>query len=170
MRVCCVTQNDPHESSARRGVEPCGANIKRCLWTSVQNEDLHLFLHSLCSLLRSELCCRMSSAGLLAFIGGLIAVCQVVKLVWRCWCGFRQFVLSAFWQVDLRSYGKWAGKRDICTRQRLVVMIVAIYRSAFSSVVCSCDWCYIWHWKSLRHRGNAPNYCHYTSISDTHKS
>ncbi|TWW74849.1 Very-long-chain 3-oxoacyl-CoA reductase [Takifugu flavidus] len=50
----------------------------------------------------------MSSAGLLAFIGGLVVVYQLVKLAWRCWCGFRQFVLSAFWQVDLRSYGKWA--------------------------------------------------------------
>uniref|UniRef100_H3D2I3 Hydroxysteroid (20-beta) dehydrogenase 2 n=1 Tax=Tetraodon nigroviridis TaxID=99883 RepID=H3D2I3_TETNG len=53
-------------------------------------------------------CCRMTSVGLLAFIGGLIGVCQLVKLVWRCWCGFRQFVLSALWQVDLRSFGKWA--------------------------------------------------------------
>ncbi|CAG02897.1 unnamed protein product [Tetraodon nigroviridis] len=50
----------------------------------------------------------MTSVGLLAFIGGLIGVCQLVKLVWRCWCGFRQFVLSALWQVDLRSFGKWA--------------------------------------------------------------
>lgn len=87
--------------------------IKRCLWASFQNRDGHLFLPSWWSLLSPEFCCRMTSVGLLVFIGGFIGVCQLVKLLWRCWRGFRQFVLSAFWQVDLRSYGEWAGKRDI---------------------------------------------------------
>uniref|UniRef100_A0A3Q4HV18 Hydroxysteroid (20-beta) dehydrogenase 2 n=1 Tax=Neolamprologus brichardi TaxID=32507 RepID=A0A3Q4HV18_NEOBR len=34
----------------------------------------------------------------------------LLKITWRCWCGFREFVLSSKWQVDLRTYGQWAGK------------------------------------------------------------
>lgn len=105
-RMTLVTGVHTEGRSCVGGTSP----IKRCLWVSLQNKDWHLFLRFLQSLLRPELCCRMASAGLVAFIGGLIGVCQLVKLVWKCWCGFRQFVLSAFWQVDLRSYGEWAGK------------------------------------------------------------
>uniref|UniRef100_A0A673CD65 Hydroxysteroid (20-beta) dehydrogenase 2 n=1 Tax=Sphaeramia orbicularis TaxID=375764 RepID=A0A673CD65_9TELE len=44
----------------------------------------------------------------LAIVGGFIVVLLLLKLLWRCWCGFRQFVLSEIWQVDLRTYGQWA--------------------------------------------------------------
>ncbi|KAM7397851.1 hypothetical protein PAMA_005941 [Pampus argenteus] len=44
----------------------------------------------------------------LAVVGGFIVVFHLLKLAWRCWCGFREFVLSKFWQVDLRTYGQWA--------------------------------------------------------------
>lgn len=51
----------------------------------------------------------MSSADILAMVGGLTVVFHLLKLVWRFCCGFREFVLSEVWQVDLRTYGKWAG-------------------------------------------------------------
>lgn len=126
------------------------SRIKRCLWASLQHEGRRLLLRSPSSLLRPEFCCKMTSVGLLAFIGGLVGVWQLVKLVWRCWCGFRQFVLSACWQVDLRSYGKWAGKPDICTN--LITGIVRnvkcgpLTRLPSLWCVCSCHWCHIWYW------------------------
>ncbi|XP_074528525.1 hydroxysteroid (20-beta) dehydrogenase 2 [Halichoeres trimaculatus] len=40
----------------------------------------------------------------LAIVGGL----TVVYLVWRVWCGFREYVLSLFWQEDLLKFGQWA--------------------------------------------------------------
>ncbi|XP_041656520.1 hydroxysteroid (20-beta) dehydrogenase 2 [Cheilinus undulatus] len=40
----------------------------------------------------------------LAVIGGL----TVVFFAWKVWCGFREFVLSQFWQEDLRKFGQWA--------------------------------------------------------------
>lgn len=57
-----------------------------------------------------ELCNKMSFADLLAIIGGMTVAFYLLKLTWRCWCGFREFVLSSKWQVDLRTYGRWAGK------------------------------------------------------------
>ncbi|XP_034033345.1 very-long-chain 3-oxoacyl-CoA reductase [Thalassophryne amazonica] len=50
----------------------------------------------------------MSFTGALAIIGGFMVIFHSVKLTWRCWCGFRTFVLSHAWQVDLKTYGKWA--------------------------------------------------------------
>ncbi|XP_042355815.1 hydroxysteroid (20-beta) dehydrogenase 2 [Plectropomus leopardus] len=50
----------------------------------------------------------MSFTEVLAIIGGFTVVLYLLKLAWGCWCGFRQFVLSEFWQVDLRTYGQWA--------------------------------------------------------------
>ncbi|KAM8897477.1 hydroxysteroid (20-beta) dehydrogenase 2 isoform 2-T2 [Spinachia spinachia] len=50
----------------------------------------------------------MSFTDLLAVIGGLTVVFQLLRLAWRCWCGFRQFVLSELWHVDLKTYGQWA--------------------------------------------------------------
>ncbi|XP_075876587.1 hydroxysteroid (20-beta) dehydrogenase 2 [Nelusetta ayraudi] len=50
----------------------------------------------------------MSFDSVLAIIGGLAVVYHLLKLVWKCWCGLGEFVLSAVWQVDLTTYGKWA--------------------------------------------------------------
>ncbi|XP_076024380.1 hydroxysteroid (20-beta) dehydrogenase 2 isoform X2 [Genypterus blacodes] len=50
----------------------------------------------------------MSLTGGLATIGALTLVLHLLKLTWRCWCGFREFFLSEIWQVDLKSYGQWA--------------------------------------------------------------
>ncbi|XP_029303732.1 hydroxysteroid (20-beta) dehydrogenase 2 isoform X7 [Cottoperca gobio] len=50
----------------------------------------------------------MSFYDVLAIIGGFTLVFYLLKLAWGCWCGFRQFVLSELWQVDLRTYGQWA--------------------------------------------------------------
>nr|XP_046266026.1 hydroxysteroid (20-beta) dehydrogenase 2 [Scatophagus argus] len=50
----------------------------------------------------------MSFTDVLAITGGFTVVFHLLKLAWRCWCGFRQFVLSELWQVDIRAYGKWA--------------------------------------------------------------
>lgn len=110
MRVHCVIQGDPSEGSARRGG---GATREHHSYKGVSG--LHYRIR-VGALFVKPVEARMSSVGLLAFFGGLIGAYQLVKLVWRCWCGFRQFVLSAFWQVDLRSYGKWAGRADACTR------------------------------------------------------
>ncbi|CAJ1064131.1 very-long-chain 3-oxoacyl-CoA reductase [Xyrichtys novacula] len=46
----------------------------------------------------------MPFTGLLAIVGGF----TVVYLVWRVWCGFREYVYSQFWQEDLRKFGQWA--------------------------------------------------------------
>uniref|UniRef100_A0A3Q3WTK4 Uncharacterized protein n=1 Tax=Mola mola TaxID=94237 RepID=A0A3Q3WTK4_MOLML len=50
----------------------------------------------------------MSSTDMLAIVGGLTLFFYLLKLIRRCWCVFREFVLSEVWQVDLRTYGKWA--------------------------------------------------------------
>ena len=52
----------------------------------------------------------MSFTELLALFGGLTVVFYLLKLTWRCWSRFREFVLSEFWYVDLRTFGQWAGK------------------------------------------------------------
>lgn len=52
----------------------------------------------------------MSFPELLTVIGGFTVIFHLLRLAWRCWCGFREFVLSELWQVDLRTYGRWAGK------------------------------------------------------------
>ncbi|KAJ0062111.1 hypothetical protein NL108_015690, partial [Boleophthalmus pectinirostris] len=44
----------------------------------------------------------------MAIIGGLSVLWHMLRLLWRCWRGFRQYILSQFWQVDLRRYGQWA--------------------------------------------------------------
>ncbi|XP_072302438.1 hydroxysteroid (20-beta) dehydrogenase 2 isoform X4 [Eucyclogobius newberryi] len=44
----------------------------------------------------------------LATIGVLSVVWHLLHLLWRCWSGFRQYILSQFCQVDLRRYGQWA--------------------------------------------------------------
>ncbi|XP_028277618.1 hydroxysteroid (20-beta) dehydrogenase 2 isoform X2 [Parambassis ranga] len=50
----------------------------------------------------------MSFTDALTIIGGLTVALYLLRLAWRCWCGFRQYVLSEHWQVDLRTYGQWA--------------------------------------------------------------
>uniref|UniRef100_A0A8D0CSC1 Hydroxysteroid (20-beta) dehydrogenase 2 n=1 Tax=Sander lucioperca TaxID=283035 RepID=A0A8D0CSC1_SANLU len=48
------------------------------------------------------------SDSMLAIFGGFTVVFHLLKLAWKCWCGFRQFVWSELWHVDLRTYGQWA--------------------------------------------------------------
>ncbi|XP_040907725.1 hydroxysteroid (20-beta) dehydrogenase 2 [Toxotes jaculatrix] len=50
----------------------------------------------------------MSFTDVLTIIGGFTIVFHLLKLAWKCWCGLREFVLSEFWQVDLRTHGQWA--------------------------------------------------------------
>uniref|UniRef100_A0A4W6BR76 Hydroxysteroid (20-beta) dehydrogenase 2 n=1 Tax=Lates calcarifer TaxID=8187 RepID=A0A4W6BR76_LATCA len=64
----------------------------------------------------------MSFTEVLAITGGLTVVFQLLKLAWRCWCGLREFVLSEHWQVDLRTFGQWAGK---LARRGLDVVLVS---------------------------------------------
>uniref|UniRef100_A0A665UM79 Hydroxysteroid (20-beta) dehydrogenase 2 n=1 Tax=Echeneis naucrates TaxID=173247 RepID=A0A665UM79_ECHNA len=35
-------------------------------------------------------------------------VFNLLKLAWKCWRGLREFVLSEYWKVNLRTYGQWA--------------------------------------------------------------
>lgn len=51
----------------------------------------------------------MSFYSVLAIVGGLTVLYHLLKLAWSCCCGLGEFVLSAVWQVDLTTYGKWAG-------------------------------------------------------------
>ncbi|XP_076867029.1 hydroxysteroid (20-beta) dehydrogenase 2 [Brachyhypopomus gauderio] len=51
-----------------------------------------------CACLSSLLCC----------LGGVTALCCLLKCAWRCARGFRTHVLSQMWQTDLRRYGRWA--------------------------------------------------------------
>ncbi|XP_072230673.1 hydroxysteroid (20-beta) dehydrogenase 2 isoform X2 [Leuresthes tenuis] len=50
----------------------------------------------------------MSFTELLALFGGLTVAFYLLKLTWRCWSAFREFVLSEFWYVDIRTFGQWA--------------------------------------------------------------
>uniref|UniRef100_W5N7M9 Uncharacterized protein n=1 Tax=Lepisosteus oculatus TaxID=7918 RepID=W5N7M9_LEPOC len=44
----------------------------------------------------------------LAAIGAVTVTFQLLKLSWGVWCGFRSYVLSAYWKTDLKVYGQWA--------------------------------------------------------------
>ncbi|XP_034540337.1 very-long-chain 3-oxoacyl-CoA reductase [Notolabrus celidotus] len=46
----------------------------------------------------------MSFTDALTIVGGFTAV----YLIWRVWCGFREYALSQLWQEDLRKFGQWA--------------------------------------------------------------
>ncbi|KAK1882918.1 Very-long-chain 3-oxoacyl-CoA reductase [Dissostichus eleginoides] len=50
----------------------------------------------------------MSLSDVLTIVGGFTSVFYLLKLSWRCCSGFRQFVLSEFWRVDVRTFGQWA--------------------------------------------------------------
>ncbi|XP_061753633.1 hydroxysteroid (20-beta) dehydrogenase 2 [Nerophis ophidion] len=50
----------------------------------------------------------MSSTDILQVIGGFTLVFFLLKMGWKCWRGFREFIWSEFWRVDLRTYGQWA--------------------------------------------------------------
>ncbi|XP_069042828.1 hydroxysteroid (20-beta) dehydrogenase 2 [Lepisosteus oculatus] len=48
------------------------------------------------------------SLKVLAAIGAVTVTFQLLKLSWGVWCGFRSYVLSAYWKTDLKIYGQWA--------------------------------------------------------------
>nr|XP_015195955.1 PREDICTED: very-long-chain 3-oxoacyl-CoA reductase-B-like [Lepisosteus oculatus] len=48
------------------------------------------------------------SLKVLAAIGAVTVTFQLLKLSWGVWCGFRSYVLSAYWKTDLKVYGQWA--------------------------------------------------------------
>uniref|UniRef100_A0A672JUF0 Very-long-chain 3-oxoacyl-CoA reductase-like n=1 Tax=Salarias fasciatus TaxID=181472 RepID=A0A672JUF0_SALFA len=50
----------------------------------------------------------MSLHDLLATVGGFTVSFCLLRLLWKCWCLYSEFILSEHWQVDLRTYGKWA--------------------------------------------------------------
>lgn len=50
----------------------------------------------------------ISAESLAIIVGYTTLVYYLLKWSWRCWCGFKVYVLSEFWQVDLRTYGQWA--------------------------------------------------------------
>uniref|UniRef100_A0A3P9QGS5 Hydroxysteroid (20-beta) dehydrogenase 2 n=1 Tax=Poecilia reticulata TaxID=8081 RepID=A0A3P9QGS5_POERE len=43
-----------------------------------------------------------------ASLGGFTLSLNLLKLTWKCCCGFRQYVLSSLCQANLRAYGQWA--------------------------------------------------------------
>ncbi|XP_076131209.1 hydroxysteroid (20-beta) dehydrogenase 2 [Alosa pseudoharengus] len=56
-----------------------------------------------------ELTAKFPSAEKLVFVVGYITLISILlKWSWKCWCGFRVYVLSEFRQTDLRVYGQWA--------------------------------------------------------------
>ncbi|XP_061658869.1 hydroxysteroid (20-beta) dehydrogenase 2 isoform X1 [Syngnathoides biaculeatus] len=64
--------------------------------------------------LRPRLCLgkkgkKMHWTDALIIFGGLTFILYSAKLAWKCCRGFREFILSEFWRVDLRTYGQWAG-------------------------------------------------------------
>lgn len=72
----------------------------------------------------------MSFTAGLAIVGGFTVAFHLLTLAWRCWCGFREFVLSEFWQVDLRTYGQWAGK----VKERVVYVLFQVVLSQIKNV------------------------------------
>lgn len=47
---------------------------------------------------------------LVTAVGYMTLLFYLLKWSWKCWCGFRIYVQSEFWQADLTVYGQWAGK------------------------------------------------------------
>nr|XP_055055783.1 hydroxysteroid (20-beta) dehydrogenase 2 isoform X1 [Misgurnus anguillicaudatus] len=41
-------------------------------------------------------------------IGSVTVVYYLLRWSWQCWHGFRVYVMSNFWQTDLKLYGQWA--------------------------------------------------------------
>lgn len=76
----------------------------------------------------------MSFSDIMAIIGGTWVVFHVLKLAWRCWCGLREFVLSEVWQVDLRTYGQWAGNVEENTLN--VWLIAKMFTISIMCIVC----------------------------------
>ncbi|XP_062392360.1 hydroxysteroid (20-beta) dehydrogenase 2 [Sardina pilchardus] len=50
----------------------------------------------------------LSVEKLVCVVGCIALIYYLLKWSWKCWCGFRVYVLSEFWQTDLRVYGQWA--------------------------------------------------------------
>ncbi|XP_008297217.1 hydroxysteroid (20-beta) dehydrogenase 2 [Stegastes partitus] len=80
----------------------------------------------------------MSLTDMLAIVGGFTLVFYLLKLAWGCWCGFREFVLSEHWKVDLRTYGRWAvvtgatsgiGKAYACELAQRGLDVILVSRS-----------------------------------------
>uniref|UniRef100_A0A9J8CRW5 Hydroxysteroid (20-beta) dehydrogenase 2 n=1 Tax=Cyprinus carpio carpio TaxID=630221 RepID=A0A9J8CRW5_CYPCA len=44
----------------------------------------------------------------LCSIGSVTVVYYLLRWSWRCWHGFKVYVLSEIWQTNLRTYGQWA--------------------------------------------------------------
>ncbi|KAJ7996031.1 hypothetical protein DPEC_G00232860 [Dallia pectoralis] len=42
------------------------------------------------------------------FIGGVTVIYYILSVSWKCWCGFKVYLLSKLWQADLKAYGRWA--------------------------------------------------------------
>ncbi|XP_037126651.1 hydroxysteroid (20-beta) dehydrogenase 2 isoform X1 [Syngnathus acus] len=51
---------------------------------------------------------KMAWSDALMIIGGFTLIFYSIKAAWKCYQGFKEFILSEFWQVDLRTYGQWA--------------------------------------------------------------
>uniref|UniRef100_A0A667Z9F3 Hydroxysteroid (20-beta) dehydrogenase 2 n=1 Tax=Myripristis murdjan TaxID=586833 RepID=A0A667Z9F3_9TELE len=82
------------------------AEKQRMLWHFIR--DRATKSASSLGLIRSITSDNMSFSGGLAIVGGFTVFFHLLKLTWRCWCGFKAFVLSEVWQVDLKIYGQWA--------------------------------------------------------------
>lgn len=101
-----LTQAHPYDSSTHRGVE-CGRSSHPSDF-KIKFRFFNLLSLSLTRKFQSSPT-KMSFDRVLAIVGGLAVVYHLLKLAWRSWCGLGDFVLSEVWQVDLTTYGKWAG-------------------------------------------------------------
>lgn len=52
----------------------------------------------------------LSVESLVLVVGYITLLYYLLNWSWKCWCGFKVYIQSEFWQVDLRAYGQWAGK------------------------------------------------------------
>ncbi|XP_031428377.1 hydroxysteroid (20-beta) dehydrogenase 2 [Clupea harengus] len=50
----------------------------------------------------------LSVESLVLVVGYITLLYYLLNWSWKCWCGFKVYIQSEFWQVDLRAYGQWA--------------------------------------------------------------